>query len=181
MTDIFLESLQKIILQYVSLSHVKYSGAITIRPARREDAPAIWANNRATAAETEGRVLDPPVAWRGVNALFDDPSRGFYLVAERAGVIIGQCMVTYEWSDWRCGNFWWIQSVYVTPLYRRRGIFSEIFKEIYRLARNHPETAGLRLYVDQDNSTAMRVYGSLGMQKARYVLFEQEFSDSTLH
>jgi GNAT superfamily N-acetyltransferase len=159
---------------------VEHSGEVTIRPARREDAPAICVNNRATAEETEGRILDPSIAWKGVNALFDDPSRGFYLVAEREDQVIGQCMITYEWSDWRCGNFWWIQSVFVVPQYRRTGIFSEIFKEIFRLAQKHPEAAGLRLYVAHSNINAMKVYASLGMHESRYVLFEQEFQDFPL-
>jgi ribosomal protein S18 acetylase RimI-like enzyme len=171
---------KKLILQYALLIAVERSIEMTIRPALREDAPAICANNIATAEETEGRILDPSIAGKGVNALFDDPSRGFYLVAERAGQVIGQCMITYEWSDWRCGNFWWIQSVYVVPEYRRTGIFSEIFREILRMAQKHPETAGIRLYVDHDNIPAMMTYASLGMHEARYILFEKEFQDFPL-
>jgi GNAT superfamily N-acetyltransferase len=87
-------------------------------------------------------------------------------------------MITYEWSDWRCGNFWWVQSVYVLAEYRKMGIFTQIFREIYRLAREKSQVAGLRLYVDRDNTTAMKAYGSLGMHEARYVLFECEFRDS---
>ena len=153
-------------------------GNVTIRPARRDDAPALCDNNRATALETEGRILDPIVACKGVIELFDNPSRGFYVVAELEGRVIGQCMITYEWSDWRCGNFWWVQSVYVLAEYRKMGIFTQIFREIYRLAREKSQVAGLRLYVDRDNTTAMKAYGSLGMHEARYVLFECEFRDS---
>ncbi len=157
---------------------VQQSGKVTIRPARKDDAPVICKNNRATAQETEGRILDPIVAWKGVIELFDKPSRGFYVLAELEGQVIGQCMITYEWSDWRCGNFWWIQSVYVLPEYRKKGIFTLIFNEIYRLAREQPQVAGLRLYVDRDNSSAMMVYASVGMHEARYVLFEHEFQAS---
>ncbi len=157
---------------------VQQHGNVTIRPARRDDAPALYDNNRATALETEGRILDPIVACKGVIELFDNPSRGFYVVAELEGRVIGQCMITYEWSDWRCGNFWWVQSVYVLAEYRKMGIFTQIFREIYRLAREQSQVAGLRLYVDRDNTTAMKAYGSLGMHEARYVLFEREFRDS---
>lgn len=151
---------------------------VTIRPACLDDAPELCDNNRATALETEGRILDPIVAFKGVIELFDNPSRGFYVVAELEDRVIGQCMITYEWSDWRCGNFWWVQSVYVLPEYRKMGIFTQIFREIYRLAREQSQVAGLRLYVDRDNTTAMKAYGSLGMHEARYVLFECEFRDS---
>lgn len=166
---------RRLIPQYALSDGVQQSGKVTIRPARKDDAPVICKNNRATAQETEGRILDPIVAWRGVIELFDKPSRGFYVVAELDGRVIGQCMITYEWSDWRCGNFWWLQSVYVIPGYRKRGIFTRIFNEVYRLAREQPQVAGLRLYVDCDNSNAMMVYASLGMHEARYVLFEHEF------
>src|SRR5690606_5277711 len=128
--------------------------------------------------ETEGCILDPIVAWKGVIELFDKPSRGFYVVAELEGRVIGQCMITYEWSDWRCGNFWWIQSVYVLPEYRKMGIFTQIFREIYKRAREKSQVAGLRLYVERDNTTAMKAYSSLGIHEARYVLFEHEFQAS---
>ncbi|HPX72447.1 MAG TPA: GNAT family N-acetyltransferase [Methanoregulaceae archaeon] len=157
---------------------MQQSGKVTIRPARKDDAPVICKNNRATAQETEGCILDPIVAWKGVIELFDKPSRGFYVVAELEGRVIGQCMITYEWSDWRCGNFWWIQSVYVLPEYRKMGIFTQIFREIYKRAREKSQVAGLRLYVERDNTTAMKAYSSLGMHEARYVLFEHEFQAS---
>ena len=169
---------RRLIPLYALPDGVQQSGKVTIRPARKDDAPVICKNNRATAQETEGRILDPTIAWRGVIALFDKPSRGFYVLAELEGQVIGQCMITYEWSDWRCGNFWWIQSVYVLPEYRKKGIFTLIFNEIYRLAREQPQVAGLRLYVDRDNSSAMMVYASVGMHEARYVLFEHEFQAS---
>lgn len=150
-------------------------GKITIRPARTEDAVSICEHNRATAEETEGRVLDPSTAWEGVRAVFDDPSQGFYLIAETGGRIIGQCMITYEWSDWRCGTFWWIQSVYVVPCMRRAGIFTRIFREISERAKRHPGVVGLRLYVDRHNAPALEAYSKLGMQETRYLLLEQEF------
>lgn len=155
-------------------------GRITIRPACREDAASICDHNRATAEETEGRVLDFSTAWEGVHAIFDDPSKGFYLVAEAGGRIVGQCMVTYEWSDWRCGNFWWIQSVYVIPGLRRKGIFTRIFREVSEMAKREPATVGLRLYVERDNAAALKAYSWLGMQATRYLLLEQEFPGSHL-
>ena len=149
--------------------------SLILRKACLEDTASIAGHNIATAAETEGRSLDPDTARNGVLAIFEDPSRGFYLVAEESGRIIGQCMITYEWSDWRNGTFWWIQSVYVVPAYRRRGIFTRLFSEISRLASGSHGVAGVRLDVDRETELAMKAYRAIGMHRARYVMFEKEF------
>ncbi len=149
---------------------------LILRRAGPEDAKAIAENNRATAWETEGRELDPATAQAGVDAVLADPCRGFYLVLEEEGRILGQCMVTYEWSDWRCGFFWWIQSVYVQEGARRRGIFGRLYRHVEEEARARSDVTGLRLYVDADNLTAQEAYRAAGMREARYVMFEVDFT-----
>jgi GNAT superfamily N-acetyltransferase len=146
-----------------------------IRRAGRDDARAITAHNIAMARETEGRVLDPDRARRGVEMVLRDATRGFYLLAECGGRVIGQCMVTYEWSDWRCGDFWWIQSVYVDREWRRTGVFSRLYRALVQDARSRSDVVGIRLYVDRENHGAQDVYRSLGMPEAHYTLFDLEF------
>jgi ribosomal protein S18 acetylase RimI-like enzyme len=147
-----------------------------IRRAGRDDAAAITAHNIAMARETEGRVLAPDRARRGVEAVLGDAGRGFYLLAESGGRVVGQCMVTYEWSDWRCGDFWWIQSVYVDREYRRSGVFSRLYRALVQDACSRGDVVGIRLYVDRDNRDAQDVYRSLGMPEAHYTLFDLEFT-----
>ncbi|MDI6875715.1 MAG: N-acetyltransferase [Methanomicrobiales archaeon] len=148
---------------------------ITVRPAGIRDIETIAENNRAMARETEGRELDPPIVRRGVEAVIRDPARGFYLLAEHEGEVVGQCMVTFEWSDWRCGTFWWIQSVYVRGEWRRRGIFRRLFGTLAAQARSRPDVAGLRLYVRRENRAAQAAYRSAGMEETRYAMFETVF------
>ncbi len=149
---------------------------IMIRPAVRTDASAIAANNRATALETEGWDLEPGTALAGVEALFDEPARGFYLVAEADGAVVGQCMVTYEWSDWRNGNFWWIQSVYVRPGVRRQGVFRRLYRAVEEIAGARKDVTGLRLYVELENRMALQTYLRLGMHRAPYILLERDYA-----
>ncbi len=148
---------------------------ITVRPAIPADAEAISTGNRATALETEGWALDPAQALAGVRAVMDDPSRGFYLVAEIGGIVVGQCMVTFEWSDYRNGVFWWIQSVYVRPEARRQGIFLRLFRTVERMARARADVTGLRLYVEAGNRPAQEAYFRAGMERAPYLLLEQDW------
>lgn len=149
--------------------------AITIRPARPDDAPALVDFNAALAQETEAKSLDRAVLARGVQAVFEDPRRGAYTVAELDGAVVGGLMVTYEWSDWRCGDWWWIQSVYVRPAARGRGVFRTLYAETERRARATPGVVGLRLYVEWENARARRVYESLGMREAHYHLLQAGF------
>ncbi|MDO1529613.1 GNAT family N-acetyltransferase [Fulvimonas sp. R45] len=143
-----------------------------IRPATRADVPTLVEWNLAMAWETESRRLDPAVLARGVGAVFDAPHRGFYLVAERDGAAIGGLLVTYEWSDWRDGDFWWIQSVYVAPGARRGGVFRLLHAEVARRARE-AGAVGVRLYVETENLRAQATYEGLGMDRCHYFMYEQ--------
>ena len=128
--------------------------------------------NSRMAEETEGRALDQGKIEPGVASLLADRSKGRYWVAEYDGEIVGQLMVTYEWSDWRNGTLWWIQSVYVHPAFRRRGVFSALYRHVESLASAEPDVRGLRLYVEQDNTRAQRTYEKLGMVKPSYLVME---------
>ena len=110
-----------------------------------------------------------------MEALLADPAKGIYFVAEVDGELAGQVMITYEWSDWRNGNLWWIQSVYVKSEFRRRGIFRKLFAHLETLARAQKEVRSLRLYMHADNSVARRSYERLGMRQTRYEVFESDF------
>jgi len=125
--------------------------------------------------ETEGLRLDPPLVKAGVSALLADPAKGIYFVAESSGMIAGQLMITYEWSDWRNGNLWWIQSVYVRQEFRRMGVFRGLFTHLEKLAREQPDVRSLRLYMHVDNFTARRTSEKLGMHQTKYEVFELEF------
>lgn len=147
----------------------------TIRPATRTDVPFLVAGNAAMARETEGKALDRDVLKRGVDAVFADPRRGFYLVAEHAGEAVGCLLVTFEWSDWRNGDWWWIQSVYVSPAQRRHGVFRALYAETERRARA-AGTVGLRLYVERDNARAQATYRALGMEEEPYRMLRRGFT-----
>ncbi|SPE56699.1 GCN5-related N-acetyltransferase [Verrucomicrobia bacterium] len=130
--------------------------------------------NVRLAAETEGLQLDPACVATGVAAVLNDPAKGIYFVAESDGAVVGQLMITYEWSDWRNGNIWWIQSVYVKEGFRRRQVFRKLFDHLVRLARETPDVCGLRLYMHGDNLRARQTYERLGMTATRYEVFEME-------
>lgn len=146
-----------------------------IRKAVRADSETIAAYNMALAKETEHIALDPDRAVRGVNGMFDDVTRGFYLVAESDGTIVGQLMITYEWSDWRNGVFWWIQSVYVHKDFRATGVFRKLYDSIIEMARRQGDVCGVRLYAEKDNEHANAVYKKLGMTVTNYDLLEVDF------
>jgi len=153
---------------------------ITIRKATSDDAPAIVSFQKAMAMETEGMELDSDVVTEGVMALFDDAGKGQYFVAEEQDTVVASLMITYEWSDWRNGDFWWVQSVYVAPAFRRQGIFTRIFRAVEEAARGRPDVVGLRLYVEKENRTAQETYRRLGMARSGYAMFELEFSRPVL-
>src|ERR1041384_12035 len=144
-----------------------------IRLARRRDAPALIAFNSAMALETEGKVRYPEVIGAGVRRLLARPASGFYIVAERNGELIGALLVTKEWSDWRNGDFWWIQSVYVRPECRGHGVYGGLYRFVQRLAARRRSVVGFRLYVDRDNRRAKATYRALGMEETRYRVFEE--------
>jgi ribosomal protein S18 acetylase RimI-like enzyme len=144
----------------------------TIRRATPDDVPVLVAFNAALAWETEQKRLDTAVLTSGIRAIFDSPGRGFYTVAIRAGEIVGQMMITYEWSDWRNGWFWWIQSVYVREDARRAGVFRALYREIERQATADPAVIGVRLYVEAGNTRAQATYRALGMANTSYGVME---------
>lgn len=148
---------------------------ITVRPATADDAEVLVSFNRAMAEESEDKGLDVVVLRRGVNYLLEHPDEGFYLIAERGGHVAGSLMVTYEWSDWRNGRFWWIQSVYVLPEHRRTGVYRALHDHVRNRARGDSQACGLRLYVERDNRGAMATYRALGMTETHYRLYEEEF------
>lgn len=150
---------------------------VALRPACQADARVIAKYNIAMALETEGKVLDSETVRKGVAAVLADPTKGFYLLAESGGQVVGQAMVTFEWSDWRDGVFWWLESVYVHPDFRRRGVFGCLFRTLEAEARARPEVVGLRLYVDHENKAAQETYRHLGMASSNYALYELEFGD----
>ncbi|MEE4115321.1 MAG: GNAT family N-acetyltransferase [Marinilabiliaceae bacterium] len=144
---------------------------IKILEACRNDAETIIDFQQKMAVETEGMVLDPIIISSGVNAVFKDPSKGRYYIAADNNKVVASLLITYEWSDWRNSYIWWFQSVYVLPEYRRKGIFSRMYDFIKYLALSN-KVAGLRLYVESDNRTAMKTYEAMGMNGDHYKLFE---------
>ena len=145
-----------------------------LRRAVPTDAPVIAQYNAAMALETEHKHLDPDLLLAGVNGLFADAARGFYLVAEQNGAVVGQLMITFEWSDWRNGVFWWIQSVYVREEVRGQGVFRLLYDHASALAREAGTVCGLRLYVEKENLRAKEVYRKLGMHATDYELWETD-------
>lgn len=146
--------------------------AFTLREGRPDDAETIAAYNSAMAQETEGKALDPDLIGPGVRSLLEDAAKGRYWVAESEGQVVGQLMVTYEWSDWRNGTIWWIQSVYVRPDWRRNGVFSALYRHVASMASDMPQVIGLRLYVEENNERAQRTYEALGMVNSSYLVME---------
>lgn len=145
---------------------------IVTRAATVTDAGPIIEFQLAMARETEGVGLDAPVVTRGVHAVFDEPSRGRYFVAEAEGEVIASLMITYEWSDWRAGNVWWIQSVYVRPAFRRRGVYARMYETVRDAAGRDASVRGIRLYVDRRNIPAQEVYRRCGMDGEHYLVYE---------
>jgi ribosomal protein S18 acetylase RimI-like enzyme len=145
-----------------------------IRMATAAARDALVEFNQAMALETEGRSLDPNVLTKGVAAVFADEAKGFYVVAETAGRIVAGLMVTNEWSDWRNGWFWWIQSVYVVPEYRGRGVYGKLYEYVKHSAALAGSVCGFRLYVEHDNARAQRVYEKVGMSASHYQMYEEE-------
>lgn len=148
---------------------------IQIREGRPEDAAVIAEYNQCMALETEGKELDSKTLGKGAEQGLLQPHKCRYFVAESGNQVIGQAMVTYEWSDWRNGDLWWIQSVYVHPDHRRQGIFKKIYQHIETLAREDAKVRGLRLYVEEENAAGQAVYKKLGMSHAGYHVYEKEF------
>jgi GNAT superfamily N-acetyltransferase len=147
----------------------------TIRSASADDTETLVAWACAMAMETESKRLDPDTVRRGIAAVLEQPARGRYFIAEIAGKAAGTLMLTYEWSDWRCADWWWIQSVYVDPAFRRRGVFAALYRHVRDAAEaSAAQVCGLRLYVERDNANAQRTYESLDMEQSHYRMYEYE-------
>jgi ribosomal protein S18 acetylase RimI-like enzyme len=146
---------------------------IQVRQAMAADVDCVCAFNQLLAHETEGKTLDAALVRAGVAAVLADAAKGLYFLAQEGTVILGQMGLTYEWSDWRNGWFWWIQSVYVRPEARRRGVCRLIWESIRQAARANPQVIGLRLYVEKGNARAHATYRSMGLEWTTYQVMEQ--------
>ncbi len=145
---------------------------ITIRQAAQNDASTISDFQQKMAKETENVLLDPIVLSEGIQRLFDDPAKGKYYVAENDGDVVGCMMITYEWSEWRCGNVLWIQSVYIKSSHRGKGVFKKMYKHMQSMVTPGAGYRGIRLYVDKSNAVAQKVYEKLGMNGEHYQVYE---------
>ncbi|HMB98596.1 MAG TPA: GNAT family N-acetyltransferase [Balneolaceae bacterium] len=148
-----------------------------VRKAKKTDTDTLIQFNIAMALETEQKYLEEDKIRAGVKSLFKKPEYGFYLVAEMDGQIAGSLMITKEWSDWRNGLFWWIQSVYVLPVYRRKGVYRSMYRKIHDMAKNRPGVCGFRLYVEKENKSAQATYSNLGMSETNYKMYEELFEE----
>jgi GNAT superfamily N-acetyltransferase len=146
---------------------------LSIRPATLPDLATVVEFNLRLAEESEGKALDRGLLEPGVAAALTDPAKGPYLLAVRDGRPVGQMAYTFEWSDWRNGWFWWIQSVYVRPEARRQGVFRALFEELVRSARHAGNVIGIRLYVDAENEAGQATYRNLGLVKTNYGVMER--------
>lgn len=151
---------------------MKEPSDLVIEVAQPADAEILAEFNIRMAQETEARSLDSATVLAGVRGVFADPRRGRYLVARKETQVVGQLLVTVEWSDWRNGEIWWIQSVYVSPEHRGQGVFRALYRTLQRQADARDDVVGLRLYVEYENEIAKRVYESLGMTSGGYLVME---------
>ena len=156
---------------------------IRVRSATRADIERIAEFQRAMAMETEGRTLDPAVSAQGIAAIFDDPLKGFYIVAvsESDGgntdAVVGSLLITYEWSDWSNATHWWIQSVYVDAAWRRRGVYRALYERVLAMTRGRSDICSIRLYVERTNTIAQQTYKSLGMSHSHYDMYEIDLTN----
>ncbi len=146
---------------------------MNIRIAQPADVSSLVDFNQKMALETEGKHLDDAVLSNGVKAVFDDENKGFYVVCEDEGAILGGLMITFEWSDWRNKWFWWIQSVYIVPEARGRGIYRQMYDFVKAKAKDNGNVCGFRLYVEKENLSAQGVYDKVGMTESHYLMYEE--------
>ena len=153
---------------------------IRVRNATRADIERIAEFQQAMALETENRTLDPATSVQGITAIFDDPRKGFYIVAvadgdddgDGAAQVVGSLLITYEWSDWSNANHWWIQSVYVDAGWRRRGVYRALYEHVLGLTEGRGDVCSIRLYVERTNTVAQQTYKALGMSHSHYDMYE---------
>ncbi len=147
---------------------------ILIRKATLDDVQKLVEFNQAMAQETEGKSLDRETLTAGVETLIKRPEYGFYMVAEQNNTIAAGLLITYEWSDWRNKLFWWIQSVYVTPQFRRQGLYSALYRQVQEMAESAGNVCGFRLYVEKENINAQQTYQALGMSECEYFMYQNK-------
>jgi GNAT superfamily N-acetyltransferase len=157
---------------FLNFAAIKNLHMAQIRTATLADLPFLHANNMALAWESESKRLDAATLEKGLHNLLNDPSKGFYIIAEVDGVPAGNLMITVEWSDWRNSPMWWFQSVYLLPEYRGQRIFSAMYAHIRERARAEGVRV-LRLYVEKDNVSAQKVYQAMGMAESHYLMYEE--------
>ena len=146
---------------------------MNFRKAKPEEYKVIAGFQEKMAWETEHFKLNTDTVLKGVKAVFEDNSKGEYYIVEEDGKITASLLTTYEWSDWRNNFVIWIQSVYVLPEYRKKGVFNLMYSEIKNIVKNNQNYSGIRLYVDKTNKNAQKVYTKIGMQGKHYSLFEE--------
>lgn len=145
---------------------------ITIQKAVIENLEVLIDFQQRLALESESIRLNAETLRKGIMAMFADPAKGIYYVVEEEGQVIGCHMITYEWSDWRNGMVWWLQSVYVTETHRKKGIFKMMYDNLINIIKKDPQLIGLRLYVDKSNERALQVYQAMGMDGSHYTVYE---------
>lgn len=153
-------------------------GEVEVLKAESGDVFILVEFNLKMARETENRELDPEILLAGVRGVFENPGRGFYLVAKNGDQVVGSLMVTKEWSDWRNADFWWVQSVYVMPAFRKQGVFRKLYETVRKMALAEKDVCGCRLYVEKDNEAAQAAYERRGFRETHYRLFEDSFRGS---
>ena len=144
-----------------------------IRTAQATEIDSLVDFNQKMALETEGKHLDYGILRSGVEAVFHDEAKGFYVVCEDDSAVVGGLLVTFEWSDWRNGWFWWIQSVYIVPEARGRGLYRQMYDFVKAKAKDNGNVCGFRLYVEKENLSAQRVYDRVGMTASNYLMYEE--------
>ena len=160
---------------FISRASKRRTKILTVRKATLPDAEQILSFQQAMALETEGIVLEESVLREGITQVFHSINKGFYLVAEENHRLVGSLLITYEWSDWRNATFWWIQSVFVAPKWRRKGVYRSLHQHLLQMIESQGDICGIRLYVERSNAVAQQTYKELGMTPSHYDLYEIDF------
>ncbi|HLF17111.1 MAG TPA: GNAT family N-acetyltransferase [Candidatus Thermoplasmatota archaeon] len=145
---------------------------MAVRPARPSDLEPLVAATLGMAKDSEGLVLDPEEARRGVAAVLKDSGKGAFFVLEEGGRVVASLFVTFEWSDWHDAWYWWLQSVHVVPGRRGEGLFRRLYEGVREAARRQGDVRSVRLYVEGHNEAGLRAYRGLGMKETEYRVFD---------